>query len=76
MKDKETATFQDFMIMTQGDLRKLGLEEVGYIKKYQTRGEIAFVLHAADGTALAVQNDAEAARISADHQSIDIVSVH
>lgn len=76
MKNKETATFQDFMIMTQGDLRKLGLEEVGYIKKYQTRGETAFVLHAADGTALAVQNDVESARISADHQSIDIVSVH
>lgn len=76
MKTKETATLQDFMMITQGDLRKLGLEEVGYIKKYQTRGETAFVLHAADGTALAVQNDAEAARTSADHQSIHVVSVH
>lgn len=62
--------------MTQGDLRKLGLQEVGYIKRYQTRGETAFVLHAADGTALAVQNDIDAAHVSADHQDIDVVSVH
>jgi len=62
--------------MTQNDLRKLGLEEVGYIKKYNLKGKPTWVLHAADGTALAVQDNAEAARQSAQHQELNLVSVH
>jgi hypothetical protein len=63
-------------LMSQNDLRELGLEEVGYVKKYKVNGKPAFVLHAADGTALAVQGDADAAVASARHHEIDLVSVH
>lgn len=63
-------------IMSQADLKNLGLSEVGYVKKYSIDGEPAYVLHAADGTALAVQKDVDAARISAQYQDLDLVSVH
>lgn len=63
-------------IMSQTDLRNLGMSEVGYVKKYSIDGEPAYVLHAADGTALAVQKDADAARVSAQYQDLDLVSVH
>ncbi|MDF3023832.1 MAG: hypothetical protein K0R10_1193 [Alphaproteobacteria bacterium] len=63
-------------LMTQSDLKKLGLEEVGYVKQYQVNGKPAWVLHAADGTALAVQGDSGAALNSARHHELDLVSVH
>lgn len=63
-------------IMSQADLKNLGMSEVGYVKKYSIDGEPAYVLHAADGTALAVQKDVDAARMSAQYQDLDLVSVH
>jgi hypothetical protein len=63
-------------LMTQSDLKKLGLEEVGYVKQHQVNGKPAWVLHAADGTALAVQSDSNAALSSARHHELDLVSVH
>lgn len=63
-------------LMTQQDLKQLGLDEVGYVKKYNVKGKIAWVLHAADGTALAVQSNRNAAHESAEHKEIDVVSVH
>lgn len=62
--------------MSQADLKNLGMSEVGYVKKYSIDGEPAYVLHAADGTALAVQKDVDAARMSAQYQDLDLVSVH
>lgn len=64
------------VLMTQQELKNLGLDQVGYIKAYKQQGKIAWVLHAADGTALAVQNDAQAARVSAQHNDINLVAVH
>lgn len=63
-------------LMTQSDLKKLGMEEVGYVKQYVVNGKPAWVLHAADGTALAVQGDADGALNSARHHELDLVSVH
>lgn len=62
--------------MTQNDLRALGLDEVGYVKAYKVNGKPAWVLHAADGTALAVQGNRNAARESALHKELNLVSVH
>jgi hypothetical protein len=76
MTGSNTSIEQRILSMTAADLRKLGMEEVGYIKKYQIKGEDAWVLHAADGTALAVQNNPDAARYSAQHKELDLVSVH
>lgn len=63
-------------LMTEQDLKKLGLEEVGYVKQYIVNGKPAWVLHAADGTALAVQGDVNGAVNSARSHELDIVSVH
>jgi len=63
-------------LMTEQDLKKLGLDEVGYVKKYSVQGKTAWVLHAADGTALAVQSNRDAVRESAEHKEINIVAVH
>lgn len=63
-------------LMTQTDLKQLGLEEVGYVKQYQVNGKNAWVLHAADGTALAVQGNAAAASTAALQHELDLVAVH
>lgn len=63
-------------LMTQADLKKLGLEEVGYVKQYVVNGKPAWVLHAADGTAITVQGDAVGAQNSARHHELDLVAVH
>lgn len=64
------------MAMTQNDLRELGLEQVGYVRRYSVKGKPAWVLHAADGTALAVQENMPALQLSMQHHDLDIVSVH
>lgn len=62
--------------LTAADLRLLGKDEVAYVREYEVKGAPAFVLHAADGTAIAVQKDASAARLSARSQELELVSVH
>jgi hypothetical protein len=63
-------------LMSQNDLKELGLEEVGYVKQYQVNGKPTWVLHAADGTALAVQGNPDAALQSARHHELDLVALH
>ena len=63
-------------LMTPADLMKLGLDEVGYVRQYRVKGKPAWVLHAADGTALAVQMTPAAAVQSARQHDLDIISVH
>lgn len=77
MKDNIIAEKPLPQTRAQLDLRKLGLEEVAYVKSYLVQGkQPAWVLHAADGTALAVQKTPEAARDSARHQNLALVSLH
>lgn len=63
-------------LLSQQDLQLLGLNNIGYIRTAQIRGEIAFVLHAADGTALAVRHDADDIKNLATEQAIGIASLH
>lgn len=63
-------------LMTQADLKALGLEEVGYVRQYEINGKNAWVLHAADGTALTVQSTPGAATSSARQHDIDLVALH
>lgn len=76
MKNEVEAQKQIALQMTQNDLRDLGLEEVGYVRQYTVKGKPAWVLHAADGTALAVQDTPVSLRLSAQHHELDIVSLH
>ena len=64
------------MGMTQNDLRDLGLEEVGYVRQYTVKGKLAWVLHSADGTALAVQDTPVSLRLSAQQHELDILPLH
>ncbi len=69
------ATFEN-MVLPHIDLLKLGINEVAYIKQYIVDGQKTFILHAADGTALAMQPDVMQARLSAAHNDLGIVSLH
>lgn len=62
--------------LTAADLRSLGKDEVAYVRSYEVKGRLAFVLHAADGTALSVQRDEAGAEYSARAQALEIISVH
>jgi hypothetical protein len=46
------------------------------VKQYRVNGKPAWVLHAADGTALTVQGNEDAATQSARQHDIDLVAVH
>lgn len=77
MKDYSSNANGDIAsMMSQNDLKQLGMDEVAYMKKYRVRGETAWVLHAADGVALAVQKSADDALIDAHGRDLDIVSLH
>ncbi len=58
------------------DLKTLGLHHVCYMKHYMVNGQNTWVLHAADGTAVAVQKEQEAAMLSARHQELEVVALH
>lgn len=58
------------------DLLKLGIDDVGYVKRYRMQGEIVWVLHAADGAALAAKKTPDEAWGEAINHDIDIVAVH
>ncbi len=75
--DPERLTDQElFADMSKGDLKDLGLGDVAYVKRYATEGQAAFILYAADGTALSIQkNETSAARTAYNHD-LELVAVH
>ncbi len=54
----------------------LGLEHVAYVKPVLAEGVVAFAVHAADGSQLAVILDREAALALVRRQGMEPVSVH
>jgi hypothetical protein len=77
MKNNQHSSSQEFLLaMSQGDLKELGVGDVGYVRHYIINGQPAFVLHAADGAELAVQESETAVKQSADHQDLNLVTVH
>ena len=62
--------------MSERDLGELGVGDVGYVKQRVIDGKTAFVLYAADGTALTAQNDEESAQWNAHYQDLELVTVH
>lgn len=65
-----------FSQMSKGDLRTLGVGDVGYVKRHAMEGQTAFVLYAADGTVLSIQKSETTAHRSALDSDIDLVAVH
>ncbi len=62
--------------MSDQEFKALGVDQVAYIKAYRVKDKIAWVVHAADGTTIAVQNDADAALNSARAQDLGIATLH
>jgi len=69
---------KDFLsvVMSEGDLKGLGMGDVAYIKSYDVKGKLAYVLHAADGTTIEVEDNENDAILSAYHNDLNIVAVH
>lgn len=63
-------------LLTEQELKVLGLDEVAYIKAYRVNEQTAWVVHAADGTALAVQSNPAGAQHSAEAQDLIVATVH
>lgn len=64
------------VVMSEGDLQGLGLGDVAYIKSYDVKGRVAYVLHAADGSTVEVEDNENDAILSAYQNDLNIVAVH
>jgi hypothetical protein len=58
--DADPAT-QDVRHMTRAQLRHLGVPSVVYLRSGMLNGEVAYAIHAADGTPMAVVEDVDTA---------------
>ncbi len=62
--------------LTPQDLKALGMEQIAYVKPIEAEGGIAFAVHAADGTQVAVLKDREMAVAAIRHHELEALSVH
>jgi hypothetical protein len=62
--------------LSSRELGLLGLEQVAYVKPLLVEGVVAFAVHAADGSQLAVILDREAALALVRRHGLEPVSVH
>ena len=51
----------DIRHLTQAELQQLGVSELAYVKQVEMDGDIAFAIHAADGSPMAVAADQDLA---------------
>ncbi len=72
---EEAARF-DPRQMTRAQLRLLGVPRVVYLRSGTVDGRPAYAIHAADGTAIAVVDDVEAAKELALENDMTFVAVH
>jgi hypothetical protein len=63
-------------IMSDHDLASLGLQEVAYVKAVSTDGGVAYAVHAADGTEIAVMADRDIAFAAIRQNDLRPFSVH
>ncbi len=61
--DEQTvqATSVDIRHLSEQQLMQLGVSQIAYVKPVQTQGGIAFAIHAADGTPMALAADQQVA---------------
>ncbi len=63
-------------VLTPQDLMVLGMEHIAYIKPVEVEDVIAYAVHAADGTRIAVMASRDLAIATIRHHELDAVSVH
>ncbi|MBI3440202.1 MAG: hypothetical protein HY052_00055 [Proteobacteria bacterium] len=77
MSERQNLSMLDLLsTVSKSDLKGLGLGDVAYIRRHAMNGHRIFVLHAADGGALAMQNNEDSLRHDASFQELDLVTVH
>jgi hypothetical protein len=64
----------DIRHLSSEQLGRLGVEQIAYVKAVMMNGMVAYAIHAADGTPMAVAGDREVA-IAAVHQHEMLVSL-
>jgi hypothetical protein len=62
--------------MTPRDLAALGLSHVAYVKPVTVEGRVAYSIHAADGTEMAVMADRDVAMSAIRVHNLEPLSVH
>lgn len=69
--------FEDIALPSDVEaFRALGLDEIGYIRPHRINDQIAWVLHAADGTTVTVQRDPSSALHAAYANDLILATVH
>jgi hypothetical protein len=66
----------DLRHMTRGELLRLGMPRLIYLRCGTIDGQPAYAIHAADGTAMAVVEDIEVALELASEHDMTFVAVH
>jgi hypothetical protein len=71
-----TSPLVDARQMTPAQLRQLGVARLVYLRSGILDGQMAFAIHAADGTAIAVVEDIDLAVELVSEQGMFFVAVH
>ena len=64
------------LIMSESDLKNLGLNDIAYIKTHKVNNKIAYVLHAADGSAIGLEVNEHSVIKDAHYQELNLVALH
>jgi len=77
-ESEKTSRNENFLsvVMSEGDLKILGLGDVAYIKPHKVKGKLAYVLHGADGSAIEVEENEDDAIRSAYQNELNLVAIH
>ena len=68
--------FESIRHISSRELALLGMQDLAYIKAVAVDGVIAYAVHAADGTQVAVLPDREIALVTVRQHDLEPLSVH
>lgn len=74
--EKEDTAIVDVRHLTEGQLKALGVSQLAYVKEITINGEQAFAIHAADGTPMAITDNAKTAFAAIVQQEMMPILVH
>ena len=67
---------EKFRTLSPTDFATLGMSDIAYVKPVTLDNRIAFAIHAADGTQMAVVNDRELALAAVRQHDLEALDVH
>lgn len=75
MDNKQQNVNQTLKDLTSQDFLNFGIQEIAYIRPMVVDNKDAFVIHAADGTALSVMDTYDAAMSVALHNELEPITI-